>query len=86
VLVADVTNTEKRDDPWGHTDRLVITSIEPWNLIVAAERLHHTRELSAVARRRDRLRCRMVNAAFADEDGPAAGNNAGNNLSATEDN
>ena len=26
-------------DPWAHTDRLVITSIEPWNLIVGAERL-----------------------------------------------
>ncbi|MDP9293881.1 MAG: hypothetical protein M3O90_05555 [Actinomycetota bacterium] len=28
----------------------------------------------------------IVNAAFADDDGPAAGNNSGNNLSATEDN
>jgi uncharacterized protein YciI len=27
------------DDPWAHTDRLMITSIEPWNLIVGAERL-----------------------------------------------
>lgn len=27
------------DDPWVRTDRLVITSIEPWNLIVGAERL-----------------------------------------------
>jgi uncharacterized protein YciI len=26
-------------DPWVRTDRLVITSIEPWNLIVGAERL-----------------------------------------------
>ena len=26
-------------DPWARTDRLVITSIEPWNLIVGAERL-----------------------------------------------
>jgi uncharacterized protein YciI len=27
------------EDPWVHTDRLVITSIEPWNLLVGAERL-----------------------------------------------
>jgi uncharacterized protein YciI len=27
------------DDPWAHADRLMITSIEPWNLIVGAERL-----------------------------------------------
>jgi uncharacterized protein YciI len=27
------------DDPWARTDRLVITSIEPWNLVVGAERL-----------------------------------------------
>jgi uncharacterized protein YciI len=27
------------DDPWVRTDRLVITSIEPWNLLVGAERL-----------------------------------------------
>jgi uncharacterized protein YciI len=26
-------------DPWVRTDRMVITSIEPWNLIVGAERL-----------------------------------------------
>jgi hypothetical protein len=26
-------------DPRARTDRLVITSIEPWNLIVGAERL-----------------------------------------------
>jgi uncharacterized protein YciI len=26
-------------DPWVHTQRLVITSIEPWNLMVGAERL-----------------------------------------------
>jgi uncharacterized protein YciI len=30
------------DDPWVHTDRLVITSIEPWNVIVGAERLSTT--------------------------------------------
>ena len=30
------------DDPWVHTDRLVITSIEPWNLIVGAQRLSTT--------------------------------------------
>ena len=27
------------DDPWVRTQRLVITSIEPWNLMVGAERL-----------------------------------------------
>ena len=27
------------DDPWARTNRLAITSIEPWNLIVGAERL-----------------------------------------------
>jgi hypothetical protein len=26
-------------DPWVRTDRLVITSVEPWNVIVGAERL-----------------------------------------------
>jgi uncharacterized protein YciI len=30
------------DDPWVHMDRLVIMSIEPWNLIVGAERLPTT--------------------------------------------
>jgi uncharacterized protein YciI len=30
------------DDPWARTDRLVITSIEPWNVIVGAERLAAT--------------------------------------------
>jgi uncharacterized protein YciI len=30
------------DDPWAHADRLVITNIEPWNLIVRAERLTTT--------------------------------------------
>jgi uncharacterized protein YciI len=30
------------EDPWVHTDRLVITSIEPWNLVVGAERLSTT--------------------------------------------
>ncbi len=27
------------DDPWARTDRLAITSIEPWNVIVGAQRL-----------------------------------------------
>lgn len=27
------------DDPWVRTDRLVVTSIEPWNVIVGAQRL-----------------------------------------------
>ena len=30
------------DDPWARTDRLVITSIEPWNLMVGAEHLAAT--------------------------------------------
>ena len=33
------------DDPWTQADRLVITSIEPWNVFVGAERL------AALARR-----------------------------------
>lgn len=31
------------DDPWVRTDRLVITSIERWNVIVGAERLPASR-------------------------------------------
>jgi uncharacterized protein YciI len=27
------------DDPWAATDRLVTTSVEPWNLLVGADRL-----------------------------------------------
>ena len=27
------------DDPWVRTEQLAITSIEPWNLLVGAERL-----------------------------------------------
>lgn len=27
------------EDPWAHTDRLVITRIEPWDVIVGMERL-----------------------------------------------
>jgi uncharacterized protein YciI len=27
------------DDPWARTDRLAITRIEPWNLLVGAQRL-----------------------------------------------
>ena len=30
------------DDPWVHSDRLAIASIEQWNLIVGAERLATT--------------------------------------------
>ena len=30
-------------DPWVHTDRLEITRIEPWNLVVGAERLSRSR-------------------------------------------
>ena len=47
LLIVDAkTDDEIRrrlaDDPWVLTDRLVITSIEPWNLIVGAERLSTT--------------------------------------------
>jgi uncharacterized protein YciI len=35
----DEIRSRLADDPWLHTDRLVITSIEPWNLIVGAKRL-----------------------------------------------
>jgi uncharacterized protein YciI len=45
VLLIMEANTEGEirerlaDDPWVHTDRLAIASIEPWNLIVGTERL-----------------------------------------------
>ena len=44
LLIADAeseTAIERRlaDDPWELTQRLVTTSIEPWNLFVGAERL-----------------------------------------------
>ena len=44
LLIADAdseADIHKRlaDDPWAPTQRLVITSIEPWNLMVGAERL-----------------------------------------------
>jgi uncharacterized protein YciI len=45
IVDADTEDEIRRrlaDDPWVHTDRLVITSIEPWNLIVGAERLSTT--------------------------------------------
>jgi uncharacterized protein YciI len=46
LIVAAETEDEIRrrlaEDPWVHADRLVITSIEPWNLIVGADRLAAT--------------------------------------------
>lgn len=44
LLIANAPNEDEihrrlADDPWVHTARLVTTSIEPWNLIVGAERL-----------------------------------------------
>jgi uncharacterized protein YciI len=44
LLVVDAENDHEirsrlADDPWVHSDRLVITSIEPWNVIVGVERL-----------------------------------------------
>lgn len=44
LLIADAdskADIERRlaDDPWELTQRLVTTSVEPWNLFVGAERL-----------------------------------------------
>ena len=44
LLIAEAdseTDIERRlaDDPWVLTQRLVTTSVEPWNLFVGAERL-----------------------------------------------
>ena len=42
IMSADGEDEIRRrlhDDPWVRTDRLVITSIEPWNVIVGADRL-----------------------------------------------
>jgi uncharacterized protein YciI len=45
LLIVDTGHSENAirdrlaDDPWARTNRLAITSIEPWNLIVGAERL-----------------------------------------------
>jgi uncharacterized protein len=44
LLIADAdseADIQRRlaDDPWTLTERLVITSIEPWNLMVGAERV-----------------------------------------------
>jgi uncharacterized protein YciI len=37
------------DDPWTPTDQLQITSIEPWNVFVGAERLSSTRAATSAA-------------------------------------
>jgi uncharacterized protein YciI len=44
LLIADAASEAEvrrrlTDDPWAVTQRLVIKSIEPWNLLVGAERL-----------------------------------------------
>ena len=44
LLIADAgseTDIHRRlaDDPWARTQRLVITSVEPWNLLLGAELL-----------------------------------------------
>jgi len=44
LLIADAASeTELRqrlaDDPWERTQQLVTTSVEPWNLVVGADRL-----------------------------------------------
>ena len=46
IMSADGEDEIRRrlhDDPWVRTDRLVITSIEPWNVIVGADRLEASR-------------------------------------------
>jgi uncharacterized protein YciI len=37
------------DDPWELTQRVVTTSVEPWNLLVGAQRLTHAQAASAVS-------------------------------------
>lgn len=44
LLIADAgseTDIQRRlaDDPWERTQRVVTTNVEPWNLLVGAERL-----------------------------------------------
>ena len=44
LLIVDAASADEirdrlADDPWVHSDRLVFRSIEPWNLVVGAERL-----------------------------------------------
>lgn len=44
LLIADAgsdTDVHRRlaDDPWERTQRVVTTSVEPWNLLVGADRL-----------------------------------------------
>ena len=42
IMSADGEDEIRRrlhDDPWVRTDRLMLTSIEPWSVIVGAERL-----------------------------------------------
>ena len=44
LLIAEAaseTDIHRRlaDDPWARTQRVVTTSVEPWNLLVGAERL-----------------------------------------------
>ena len=46
IMSADGEDEIRRrlhDDPWVRTERLAITSIEPWNVIVGAERLTASR-------------------------------------------
>jgi uncharacterized protein YciI len=44
LLIVNADNEDEirdrlADDPWVHTNRLVIDSIDPWNVIVGAQRL-----------------------------------------------
>ena len=46
LLIADADNENDihrllADDPWERTQRVVTTSVEPWNLLVGADRLAH---------------------------------------------
>jgi len=44
LLIADAESEDEirsrlADDPWAQSERLEITSVEPWNLLMGAERL-----------------------------------------------
>jgi uncharacterized protein YciI len=45
LIIDAASETEIRsclgDDPWALTQRLVIVSVEPWNIFVGAQRLSH---------------------------------------------
>ncbi len=54
LLIADAPSEAEihhrlADDPWALTQRLVTTSVEPWNLIVGAQRLTTAQAAKAVS-------------------------------------